>query len=395
MTIVHIESCHLAGTPVYAFSSARHEGIDLWLLKIAPVRWSIGLQQYYIEQSAITFEELRNHLEALPAQVVYTRVRTKTGAMPPPYPPEPPSLPPHPPYQECLKDYTDYLGGLRMSPSTIKVYHGFLSSFLDWLKDVPLDQIDDTHVRKFIEAYLVPRGYSVSTHRQFISAIKHFAFFYPDCLVDPGNLQRPKASKYLPTVLSEQEVIRLLQVTRNLKHRMAIAMLYSAGLRISELLQMELSNLDLDRRQVIIKQAKGRKDRVVVLAASVLPLLKNYLRSYQPRHYLIENPNGGPYNDGSVRQFLKQQVKRAGITKKVTPHTLRHSYATHLIEQGVGLRHVQELLGHAKPETTMIYTHIARKDLLAIKSPLDRAVEAYIETDKKQSNPRLPPSGNR
>ena len=128
---------------------------------------------------------------------------------------------------------------------------------------------------------------------------------------------------------------------------------------------------------------KGRKDRVVVLAEGFIGLLKNYYLTYRPKQYFIENPTGGPYSAGSIRQFLKRYCKAAGIRKNVTPHTLRHSYATHLIENGVGLRYVQDLLGHSKPETTMIYTHVARKDLLQIQSPLDTALQELAKRDKE------------
>ena len=165
-----------------------------------------------------------------------------------------------------------------------------------------------------------------------------------------------------------------------------MALLYSAGMRISEIIQLELRHIDIDRRQINIKQAKGRKDRNVMLAESFIPLLGNYLATYRPKKYFIEGVNGTLYSPTSIRAFLKKSCKRAGITKQVTPHTLRHTYATHLIENGVGLRHVQELLGHSKPETTMIYTHVAQKDLLSIKSPLDTAVSKLLKTDKTQQN---------
>lgn len=200
------------------------------------------------------------------------------------------------------------------------------------------------------------------------------------------KLPRPSRSRYLPIVLSKEEVVDLLRATKNLKHRTIIAMLYSAGLRISEALNLELKDIDVDRRQLHIKNAKGRKDRFVVLAESFIPLYKNYYMTYSPRNYFIEGPDYKKYTAGSIRNFLKQSCKLANIGKRVTPHTLRHSYATHLIENGVGLRYVQDLLGHSKPETTMIYTHVAKKDLLQIQSPLDTAFITLSETDKKQQN---------
>ena len=268
-----------------------------------------------------------------------------------------------------LEQFKDYLLGQRLSPSTITTYSNFIIGFLKFLNDRPLAEVDNTVVRLFVEQQVKQRNYAISTHRQLISAIKHFGTLFLESEIDTSQLKRPFKSKYLPTVLSEEEVIDLLRFTRNLKHRVILALLYSSGLRIGELMNLKLQHIDLDRRQLYVKNSKGRKDRVVILAESFIPLLLNYLTSYSPKDYFIEGANGKAYAASSVRKFLKRSCQRAGIKKRVTPHTLRHSYATHLIEKGVGLRYVQELLGHAKPETTMIYTHVAKKDLLAIRSP--------------------------
>lgn len=207
------------------------------------------------------------------------------------------------------------------------------------------------------------------------------------------QLTRPKKDKILPTVLSKEEVIDLLRCTKNLKHRAVLSMIYSAGLRISELLNLELNNIDVDRRQIIVKNAKGRKDRHIILAESFIPLMINYLTSYVPKRYFVEGKvEGEKYSAESVRSFLKLACKSAQITKRVTPHTLRHSYATHLLENGIDIRYIQELLGHAKPETTMIYTHVSKKDLLQIKSPLDMALKSLIKSNEPTTINRL--SGN-
>ena len=197
------------------------------------------------------------------------------------------------------------------------------------------------------------------------------------------DLFYPRKSSYLPSVLSKEEVVNLLRCTRNLKHRAILALLYSSGLRIGELINLELRDIDMFRLQILIKNGKGRKDRYVMLAKSFLPLLKNYLTTYKPAIYFIESLTfGEKYSAGSVRSFLKKSCLAAGIKKRVTPHTLRHSYATHLLENGVDIRYIQELLGHSRPETTMIYTHVATKDLLRIESPLDKIVSELVKTDK-------------
>ncbi|MEY8020180.1 tyrosine-type recombinase/integrase [Muriicola sp. SD30] len=292
-------------------------------------------------------------------------------------------------------DYQAYLNGLRLSKNTVEVYSNFIVDFLIFLGDKSLDRINNDVVQRFVERLVSNKDYSISTHRQLISAIKHFAERFTLSEIEVTTLKRPSQQKRLPVVLSQVEVIDLLRCTANLKHRMALALLYSAGLRISELIGLEVADVDLERRQILIRRGKGRKDRYTILAESLVPMLRNYMLTYGPRKYLIEGAGGGKYAAGSVRAFLKRSCRRAGILKRVTPHTLRHSYATHLIESGVGLRHVQELLGHSKPETTMIYTHIAKKDLLQIRSPLDEAVLQFLEPQNNPSNNSLSERFNR
>ena len=204
--------------------------------------------------------------------------------------------------------------------------------------------------------------------------------YCPHSKINTLKLTRPKVSRKLPSVLSQNEILNILAVTKNLKHRTAIAFLYSCGLRISELLSLKLENINIDRKQVHIKMSKGRKDRYIGLADSIIPLLRNYIVTYSPKFYFIEGIAGEKYSADSIRKVLKRSSKSASIQKNVTPHTLRHSYATHLLENGVDIRYIQTLLGHSKPETTMIYTHIKRTDLLSISNPLDLAL-------KKKLNP--------
>ena len=291
-----------------------------------------------------------------------------------------------------LKSYSSYLKGKCYSESTVKTYSLFIADFFNYLKDTSLTTVTNRDVEKFIEDVFIPKKYSISTHRQFVSAIKLLKAFYPECKIEELQLKRPNKSRILPTVLSKEEVIDLLRYTKNLKHRAILAMIYSAGLRISELLSLQLAHIDVDRRQILVKNSKGRKDRNVILAESIIPLMNNYLTSYRPEMYFVEGKPFQKYSAESIRAFLHRSSKIAKITKNVTPHTLRHSYATHLLENGIDLRYIQELLGHAKPETTMIYTHVTKKDLMKIESPLDLALKSMVETDKNNKNIRL--SGN-
>jgi site-specific recombinase XerD len=288
-------------------------------------------------------------------------------------------------YKALLKAYTGFLKGKRLSPSTVRTYGFFILRFLDFVKPKPIDTWQKGDMDLFFEKVMALENYSISSHRQSVSALKYLGSYCNLEDFDTEGLTRPKKSKRLPVVLSKEEIIDLMQVTKNLKHRAIIGIIYSSGLRIGELLNLKLKDLDLDRNQLHVRQAKGRKDRTVIMSEVLKPLLLNYVNTYNPKYYFVEGRGGGMYTAESVRGFLKTACKEAGITKTVTPHVLRHSYATHLMENGVDLRHIQMLLGHAKPETTMIYTHVAQRDLMQIKSPLDLAVKALTETQKERS----------
>jgi len=169
----------------------------------------------------------------------------------------------------------------------------------------------------------------------------------------------------------EIEIKRLIHGTVNLKHKCIISLLYSSGLRRSELLNLKIENIDSERMVLIIKNSKGKKDRVTLLSQNVLNLLRTYYKKYKPKKYLFEGIKGGKYSETSVAKILKSSASKAGIKKNVTPHMLRHSFATHLLEQGTDLRYIQELLGHSSSKTTEIYTHISKKAIDQIKNPID------------------------
>jgi len=331
-------------------------------------RWSWDLQHWYVKQSPKAIETIK---EVLSIYSIDDSEIVKATLLKHDKPVLNDDL------RSNLNGFYKYLKGKRYSKSTVNTYVMLVRDLLAFHSDKPIDTLNNRAVELFIEDIYIARNYAVSTQRQFISALKLFLVYSPNTGIDSIALVRPKRSKTLPIVLSKQEVLLLIQNTKNLKHRAIVALIYSCGLRISELINLELPYIDIDRRQLIIKDAKGRKDRNVILAESFLPLLQNYLMTYKPSKYFAEGMKGGKYSAISVRKFLKKSSQLAGITKTVTPHTLRHSYATHLLENGIDLRYIQSLLGHAKPETTMIYTHVSKKDLLQIESPLDTMVKEW------------------
>ena len=186
------------------------------------------------------------------------------------------------------------------------------------------------------------------------------------------TFERPNKQRKLPIVLSASQVKRMIESTRNLKHKIIICLLYSAGLRKSELLGLKLNDIDSSRMVIQVQQGKGAKDRSVTLSPKVLEMLRDYYKAYKPKEYLIEGASGGSYSSESVGNMVKKAAKLAKIRKRVTAHTLRHSFATHLLESGVDLRYIQVLLGHKSSRTTEIYTHVSNHRLSTIESPIDK-----------------------
>ncbi|SRX54156.1 site-specific tyrosine recombinase/integron integrase [Aequorivita sp. CIP111184] len=342
------------------------------------VRWSRTHGCFYIIYDELTIDSFKKELVAkgfkiddnTPKNVAQNKKSVKTKLMP---------LIPE--KVKIYKSFIDSLNGKRMSESTVKTYSGFVRQFLQFSETKPAELLDATDVRLYIEWAVGTLNYSVSTHRQMVSGLRHFAYLYPACAINPEAIFMPSKDKKLPVILSIEEIVNLIQATKNLKHRVIISMLYASGLRIGELLNLELKDFDFIRNQLHIRGGKGRKDRYTNIAQTLHPMLKNYYKTYKPKVYFIENPNGGQYSPASVRSFLKRSCKLAGIKKAITPHSLRHCYATHLLEHGTDIRYIQELLGHSRPETTMIYTQVTKKELRQIKSPLDFGVNKLYLPD--------------
>lgn len=361
--------------------------IKLRLKNLKGLQWSQSHRCYYLPFSA---ENKRLLYHALRIGNIFIDYSALKNFLPAQKESRQPALQFSRTQKKVLHEYVAYLRGQRLCESSVRTYYNFVMKLVDFIADKPIAELQPRDIEMFVEQRIAIENYAISTHRQCISAVKHFLELYSCPKIDVSNIKRPKKSRYLPMVLSKEEIIALLRATRNLKHRAILAMIYSGGLRIGELLELRLQHIDIMRRQIFLKNSKGRKDRVVVLAESMLPLLNNYLSTYAPREYFCEGQNGGQYSAQSIRAFLKISCRLAGIKKMVTPHTLRHSYATHMLENGIDLRYIQELLGHSKPETTMIYTHVSRKDILRIESPLDVTVKEMLHNDKKRKPVVIP-----
>ena len=208
-----------------------------------------------------------------------------------------------------------------------------------------------------------------STKRSFPAA-RSAALRYPASRTT-GSIPRAKRPQKLPTVFSEEEIIALIGNIENLKHKSVLYLIYSAGLRISESVNMKIADIDSKRNIIVVRGGKGKKDRTTLLSKKLLHMLREYYRQYRPKEYLFEGQSGGKYSIKSIQKTFNAALKKSGIRKKATVHSLRHSFATHLLERGTDLRYIQELLGHNSSKTTEIYTHITSKGMDKIISPLD------------------------
>lgn len=270
-----------------------------------------------------------------------------------------------------IESFTRWLRSKRYSENTIKTYTEALRVFLQFFSYKELDEIDNEDIITFNDEYILKKGLSASYQNQMVNAVKLFFQTVQNKRLDIEKIHRPKKSKTLPNVLSKEEVKAILEVHGNIKHRAMLSLIYACGLRRGELLHMKISDIDSKRNIVIIRQSKGKKDRIVPLSQRILEMLRDYFRACKPKYWLFEGQAGEQYSEKSLQSVLKQALKKAGIRKPVSLHWLRHSYATHLLESGTDLRYIQELLGHNSSKTTEIYTHVSTKNLQQIKSPFD------------------------
>jgi site-specific recombinase XerD len=292
-----------------------------------------------------------------------------TRAAKPPHKPARPSL--SGVQEDALAAMRRKLEVARYSPRSILVYLGAARQLFQHFPQKHPNDIRTEEIEAFQHHLATVRKVSNSMLNQAVNAIR---YYYMNVVGDAKRvtfIERPRKERKLPTVLSEEEVAALLRSVDNLKHRCILMLIYSAGLRLSELIGLEREDLAVERAQLIVRGGKGNKDRITLLSRKVMTPLDNYLTTYKPKHHLFEGPDGGPYSPRSVQAVFHRAREKAGIGKPATVHTLRHSFATHLLEKGTDLRYIQALLGHSSSKTTEIYTHVSTKALGKIRSPLD------------------------
>lgn len=313
----------------------------------------------YIDYSALKRQELT------PAHVALSSEKIKQTGAPSPLG----NLTPD--HEEKMKRFRSWMLSRRYSGSTINTYTDALSVFLRYFNWKKPEEINNEDLIHFNTQYILANHCSASYQNQVVNAVKLFFRTLESRQLNPDLVHRPKRSKTLPNVLSKEEVKQILMASGNVKHRAMLSLIYSCGLRRGELLNLKLNDIDSKRGVIVIRQAKGKKDRIVPLSAKVLDLLREYFQAHKPREWLFEGQFGGAYDERSLQKVLKTALQKSGITKAVSLHWLRHSYATHLLENGTDLRYIQQLLGHNRSTTTEIYTHVSNKALQNITSPFD------------------------
>jgi site-specific recombinase XerD len=270
-----------------------------------------------------------------------------------------------------IDNFQQFLKEQRYSRHTLDSYLTHIELFFKYFKGMRPEDITNDDLGDFMNLVVIKHGFSSSFQNQLLSAIKAYYSYHGRGNLDLDKIKRPRKSRPLPQVLSKEEVTGILQATRNIKHRLLLSIIYSCGLRRSEVINIRLNDLNRDRKTLHIRSGKGNVDRVVPVSDKIWSRVDEYLIAYSPSVYLFEGQSGGRYSAGSVYHVFCQAAKRAGIEKDIGVHSLRHSYATHLHEGGLDIRYIQELLGHKSSRTTEIYTHVSRRNLLSINNPLD------------------------
>jgi len=268
----------------------------------------------------------------------------------------------------------NYIRGMKLhdyNDASIKTYKQYFQRFLKYFdnkspKEIPLDDI-----RQYILYLVEKRKLSSTAQNQSISAIK---FYFNNVIhkpIDDFYLPRPRRPKTIPKILNEEEVSKILKSIDDLRNKCMIYLIYSAGLSPSEITYLKIKNIDSDKMKIFVSSAKGKKDRFVILSEKILNLLREYFKKYKPHEWLFESKPGQQYSKRNLQKAFKAAVDKSGITKPATLSILKNSFAVHLLEKGVDIRYIQQMLGHKHSKTTMKFLRVSKRDLSAIQSPLD------------------------
>jgi integrase/recombinase XerD len=270
------------------------------------------------------------------------------------------------------------------SASTIKTYKNEFVTYLQTLREVPAESLNTQRVKNYLQYCHVSLQLTENTIHSRMNALK---FYYEQVLHREKffwEIPRPKKRLILPKVISEEKIIKYLFAVENIKHRTILLIAYSAGLRVSEVVRLKIADIDSDRMQIFIKSGKGKKDRIVPLSNIILVLLRAYYKKHVPTNWLFEGQEKGmPYSIRSAQMIFRTACEELKLPKNIGFHSLRHSYATHLLENGTDIKYIQSLLGHNDIKTTLRYLHVSNKDLGKIESPLDKIARRMQDISDK------------
>jgi integrase/recombinase XerD len=286
--------------------------------------------------------------------------------------------------RQQLQKYIQQLTLKAYSPATIKTYRNEFTIFLCALKMVEAENLTTQRIKDYLEYCHAKLKLKENTIHSRMNALK---FYYEQVLGREKffwEIPRPKKAYLLPKVISEEKVLKSLLAIENLKHKAILFTAYSAGLRVSEVVKLKLSDIDSDRMQIRIEAAKGKKDRIATLAKATLQILREYVKEYKPKQFLFAGQyEGEHYSTRSAQELFNNYFKATGLPKYCSFHSLRHSYATHLLENGTDIKYIQELLGHNDIKTTLRYTHVSKKELGKIESPIDKLIRKHESDNTK------------
>ena len=369
ITLKHllVENNHCIGLKFYA-----NKTIQIIIKELNNIKWSTEFTMYYVPNNKTNLDQIFSLFKGIvwiDTQYFYEKTRAKQlnetfDASWVKSRNRPDN------FKFCPDNYLQKLELKKYANNTVKTYVSCFEDYLNHYSNIDVNALDENDVRNYLE-YLIKTDRSDSYINQAINSIK---FYYETVLGLPNrfySIERPRKKRKLPVVLSKEDVSSIIASSNNLKHKCIISLLYSAGLRRSELINLKLKDIESKRMLIRVQNAKGNKDRYTLLSETVLKDLRVYYKQYRPKVYLFEGQTKEQYSPNSVGKVVSTAATKAGIRIPVSAHILRHSFATHLLESGVDIRYIQLLLGHNSTKTTEIYTHVAKNSFDFIKNPLD------------------------
>jgi len=339
---------------------------------VEDARWSASMKCWHVPDNPGMVSQLMNLLRGK-AALYYSAPKHEAGSVPVPSEKLIEKVSEEKDADKLkIEEFRKWMIHKRYSESTINTYTGMLGQFFRFIKPRESSQVTADDMVRYVNEYIIPNKLSYTFQNQVINAAKLFFSQVYKSDLDVETFDRPRREHRLPNVLSKEEVKQIIGVITNTKHRVMISLIYACGLRRGELLNLKPGDIDSRRGVLMIRQSKGKKDRIVPVSEKLVTILREYYLMYKPQSYLFEGQvKGEQYSASSMQKIIKEACVKAGVRKPVTLHWLRHSYATHLLEAGTDLRYIQELLGHSSSRTTELYTHVSIKSIQNIKSPFD------------------------